>query len=436
MHQLLRYNDFFRQVFLGILLISIPTLLAAQTDANTDSLAQYKHQRDSAMASQYDISDLIGRIIHPKRKKEHASKRSPITLMPNIAYNPTIGGQIGIKAVAGKVLGDPKTTTMSIAATSASITTKNIMVFYISHNIFTPNNKLNFQGAFALVKMVALDAGLGMTPHGKWNNADEEILANPDHKKYGAKYNAFTFNEKVYKRIADGLFVGAGLAFDLRRKITSSGPNGNITPNTIYTEKHGFEPDSYNSNGLLLNMQYMTRDNPNRPYKGIYSDIGVRWNTTLLGSSKSAVQLTTDFRKYFSLSQSDPAHVLAFWYWGSYKLGGTLPYFDLPGTGRDVAVRSGRGYTIGYFKGISFGYAETEYRFPILKNRFLSGAAFFNLQTASDELGTKLFERWQPGGGAGLRVLFNKATRTNLCLDYAFGKYGSRGFFLGLNEAF
>lgn len=64
-------------LFLGILLISIPTLLAAQTDAKTDSLAQYKHQRDSAMASQYDISDLIGRIIHPKRKKEHASKRSP-----------------------------------------------------------------------------------------------------------------------------------------------------------------------------------------------------------------------------------------------------------------------------------------------------------------------------------------------------------------------
>jgi len=356
--------------------------------------------------------------------------------MPNVAYNPTIGGQIGIKAVAGKVLGDPKTTTMSIAATSASITTKNIMVFYISHNVFTPNNKLNFQGAFALVKMVALDAGLGMTPHGKWTNKDEEILANPEHTKYGAKYNAFTFNEKVYKRVADGLFLGAGLAFDLRRKITSSGPLGDVTPNTIYTEKHGFAPDSYNSNGVLLNMQYTTRDNPNRPYKGIYSDVGIRWNTTILGSSKNAVQLTTDFRKYFSLSKSDPAHILAFWYWGSYKLGGTLPYFDLPGTGRDAAVRTGRGYTIGYFKGISFAYAEAEYRFPILKNRFLSGAAFFNLQSASDELGTKLFERWQPGGGAGLRVLFNKATRTNLCLDYAIGKYGSRGFFLGLNEAF
>ncbi|WP_312793285.1 BamA/TamA family outer membrane protein [Sphingobacterium sp.] len=436
MQHLPSYSYFFRFVLSWTLILLLPHLVEAQSQVEKDSVDLYTHRRDSILTSQYDISDLIGRIIHPKRKKQPSSKRSPITLMPNIAYNPTIGGQIGIKAVAGKALGDPKTTTMSIAATSASITTKNIMVFYISHNVFTPNNKLNFQGAFALVKMVALDAGLGMTPYGKWGNTDEEILANPEHKKYGATYNAFTFNEKVYKRVADGLFLGAGLAFDLRRKIKSSGPNGNITPNTIYTEKHGFAPDSYNSNGVLLNMQYTTRDNPNRPYKGIYSDIGIRWNTTLLGSSKSAVQLSTDFRKYFSLSESDPAHVLAFWYWGSYKLGGTLPYFDLPGTGRDVAVRSGRGYTIGYFKGISFGYAEAEYRFPILKNRFLSGAAFFNLQTASDELGTKLFERWQPGGGAGLRVLFNKATRTNLCLDYAIGKYGSRGFFLGLNEAF
>ncbi|MEB0276883.1 hypothetical protein, partial [Cryobacterium sp. 5B3] len=62
-----------------------------------------------------------------------------------------------------------------------------------------------------------------------------------------------------------------------------------------------------------------------------------------------------------------------------------------------------------------------EYRFPITANKFLSGVAFVNVQTANDELGTKLFEKWQPGGGGGLRVLFNKATRTNLCLDYAWG---------------
>lgn len=174
----------------------------------------------------------------------------------------------------------------------------------------------------------------------------------------------------------------------------------------------------------------------NRAYKGIYVDAGFRVNQTWMGSTKSAVQFTTDFRKYFSLSESHPEHVIAFWNWGSYLLGGTLPYLELPGTARDGSFRSGRGYTSTYFKGTQYNYSEVEYRFPILRNGFVSGVTFFNVQTANDELGTKLFQVWQPGGGGGLRVLFNKATRTNLCLDYAWGKYGSKGFFLGLNEAF
>ena len=61
---------------------------------------------------------------------------------------------------------------------------------------------------------------------------------------------------------------------------------------------------------------------------------------------------------------------------------------------------------------------------------------FGNLQTVDDQMGTKLFKYWQPAGGAGLRILFNKLTRTNLCIDYAFGKFGQKGLFLGLNEAF
>ena len=79
---------------------------------------------------------------------------------------------------------------------------------------------------------------------------------------------------------------------------------------------------------------------------------------------------------------------------------------------------------------------EVEYRFPITRNKFLGGVAFFNVETANDESGTKIFDKWQPGGGAGLRVLFNKSTRTNLCLDYAWGNFGRSGLFLGLNEAF
>jgi hypothetical protein len=47
-----------------------------------------------------------------------------------------------------------------------------------------------------------------------------------------------------------------------------------------------------------------------------------------------------------------------------------------------------------------------------------------------------LFQSYAPGVGGGLRVLLNKKSRTNLCVDYGFGKQGSRGLYLAIQEAF
>lgn len=384
---------------------------------------------------QYDVSDLFRHLFHPKRKPDSLRKKSGITVIPNVAYNPSIGAQIGIKAVAGRILGSQPNTLMSVAATSASITTKGIIYFYFNHNIYTPGNKWNFQGSLVAAKTVTPDFGLGIGNGSDASEADH-ILSNPERKGYVLHAQYYSFREKVYKQIEDHLFVGAGVSFDVRRKIEDRLSTTDLTPYNIYSDRYGFDRDHYSSNGMLFNIQYTTRDNQNRAYKGIYADAGVRVNQSWMGSSKSAVQVTTDFRKYWSLSARNPEHVLAFWNWGSYLVSGAVPYLELPGTAKDAAFRSGRGYTVGYFKGTQYFYSEMEYRFPITRNKFLSGATFFNVQTTNDELGTKIFQRWQPGGGAGLRVLFNKATRTNLCLDYAFGNYGAKGFFLGLNEAF
>lgn len=384
---------------------------------------------------QYDIGDLFQDIFHPNKTPDTLKKKSGITIIPNVASNPSIGSQIGIKAVAGRKLGNDPKTLMSVAATSASITTKGIIYFYLNHNIFTPGNKWNFQGSLVAAKTVTPDFGLGI---GQGNNSSDANLAltNPERKGYVLHSLYFNFREKAYKEVAENLFVGAGVSFDVRKNIEDRISTTDLTPYNIYSDRYGFSRDGYSSNGLLFNVQYTTRDNQNRAYKGIYADAGFRTNQTWMGSSKNAVLFTTDFRKYISLSRRNPEHVIAFWNWGTYVVSGALPYLELPGTAKDGGFRSGRGYTVGYFKGTEYNYSEAEYRFPITRNKFLSGVAFFNLQTANDELGTKLFEQWQPGGGAGLRVLFNKATRTNLCLDYAWGKYGSRGFFLGLNEAF
>ncbi|TWR30667.1 BamA/TamA family outer membrane protein [Mucilaginibacter pallidiroseus] len=420
---------------------SIVGVANAQTDttavALTPDTAKKQVANDPGLNQQYDIADLFRDVFHPNKKPDTLKQKSGITIIPNVASNPSIGFQIGIKAVAGKVLGgNPKTTLLSVAATSVSITTKNIIYFYLTHNVYTPGNKWNFQGSLVAAKTVTPDFGIGIG-NAATGSIEDEVLSNPSRKPYVLNAYYFNLREKVYKQIDKGLFLGAGISIDARTSIKDrKTPEGQLTPYNIYTDRYGFRRDKYFSNGFLFNVQYTTRDNQNRAYKGIYADAGIRVNQTWIGSDKNAVQLNTDFRKYFSLSSTNPEHVLAFWNWTSFVVGGALPYLELPGTGRDGNFRSGRGYTVTYFKGTQYFYSEMEYRFPILANKFISGVTFLNVQTANDDLGTKLFDRWQPGGGAGLRVLFNKATRTNLCIDYAWGKYGARGLFLGLNEAF
>ncbi|ERJ60401.1 BamA/TamA family outer membrane protein [Sphingobacterium paucimobilis] len=389
--------------------------------------------------SLYDVVNLF-QDINPfkKRKKDGIpEKRSGISYLPNLNYNPSIGFQIGIKAVGGLHFGEKKNTSMSVFATALNYTTRGIVFGYLFHDVYTRENKWNLKGSLHIAKMVGLDYGMGIG-HPLPNPTEEEsIINNPDRDRFVNKYTVYGFNERIYKKLSPGLFVGAGAYFELKRNVSTL-TEVSPSPNEIYSKWNGFDPARNNNNGLMFNLQYMTRDNPNSAYKGIYSDVVLRTNQTWMGSSQNAIQLLTDFRKYFQLfpERGRPNHVLALWYYGSYNLSGKLPYLDLPGTGKDPYAKSGRGYTNGYFKGRSYAYGEVEYRFPILRNQFLSGVVFGNIQTVDDQMGTKLFKYWQPSGGAGLRVLFNKMTRTNLCIDYAIGKFGQKGLFLGLNEAF
>ncbi len=388
------------------------------------------------LGRQYDVSDLFHTILHPNKKSVTGKKRSPVTVVPNIAANPSIGFQLGIKAVAGKRLGNDPHTLFSVAATSASITTKGILYFYVNHNVFTAGNKWNLQGNIVIAKTVTPDVGVGIGNQYTGSDPAEAILAGNAHKVYPIRSIYYNIREKVYKNIRPNLFAGAGLSFEIRRNIQYKDSTENATPSGIYNNRYGFPQNKYSSNGLLFNIQYITRDNPNRAYKGIYTDAGIRINQSWLGSTKNAVLFTTDCRKYFSLSAKHPETVLAVWNWGNYLLTGPVPYIELPGTARDGSFRSGRGYTAQYFKGTQFNDTEMELRFPILKNKFLSGVLFGNLQTANDFHGTTLFQTFRKGYGAGLRILFNKTTRTNLALDYAFGEFGNKGFFLNLNESF
>lgn len=405
------------------ILFLLCTLFAGLVKAQ--EVVSSNNTKKDSLSEQKDLMGILKDLVNAK-EKDSVKKNSTVTILPAIGYNPSIGFLLGVNFLKSFYKGDPATTNLSIAQFDVSYTTKKLFITRFRTNIFTNNNKWNLQGNWQYMRNYVNDYGLG-------DEAQQDPPVN-----YPIRFNYFRFTEKAYANIGNHFYAGGGISIDLRNDIQDAElDSSHNTPHYNYSIDKGFNPNNYFVNGLIANIQYNTKEHPNRPYGGIYSEAYIRYNTKLLGSTKESAQLYTEFRKYWSLSEKNPEKVLAFWYWGSYLLWGTLPYLELPGTAYDTYNRSGRGYTLSRFKGPDFVYAETEYRFPISQNtKLFSGVVFANLQTYSDANNKGLFQRIEPAAGAGLRILFTKASRTNICLDYARGRYGSSGFFFALNEAF
>jgi outer membrane protein assembly factor BamA len=174
-----------------------------------------------------------------------------------------------------------------------------------------------------------------------------------------------------------------------------------------------------------------------QPYKGYFFSVGWRGDLKILGSAKNANMTKVEWRSYHGVSAANPAHLIAFWLLGDFAPEGQFPYMNLPATSYDQRSRSGRGYTQGRFRGNQYTYGEAEYRFPISRcGGIWSGVAFVNASTSNNPVtGLKLFESVKAGYGAGLRIMLDKSTRTNLAIDWAFGEKSS-GFYLAVSETF
>jgi outer membrane protein assembly factor BamA len=386
-----------------------------------------------------DISDVLKGIFNKKKKDEPESKPPGFAFLPSFGYNPSFGFIIGAKLSGGLQFGNPENTDYSVVTLEGMYTSKGILSVQMKHNIFVAENRWNWQGQWQIAHYGLLDYGVGT---GNRNYRSSGISLNEYPTKnadsaFPIEYNYIRLAEKGYRKIGRNFYAGGGVRIDIYRKIEDKKQTTAYnTPHQRYSLRHDFDPDMYSANGFILAVQYNTREHPIRSYGGIYADLSLQFNQEWMGSTKNGIQLQYDFRKYWSLSKKNPEHVLAFWHWAIYKLSGELPYLEMPSTASDPYGRSGRGYTFSRFKGPSYAYFETEWRFPITRNKLVSGACFLNLQTASNDFDRKVFEAWEPGAGVGLRFLFQKQSRTTLCADFAKGKYGANGVFFGLGEAF
>ncbi|MEO6849563.1 MAG: hypothetical protein ABI203_09010 [Mucilaginibacter sp.] len=366
---------------------------------------------------QKDLNDVIQSLF---RKNYEPSKIYPIGSKPIISFVPAIGYSLQTET-AGTLTGNivfraSPTSKVSAITTSMGFTQRRQFTLPIVSNIWTKNNNYVFLGDARFYVYPQSTYGLGSNSDIK----DEQPM----------RYDLFRFSEVVLKHIAGDFFLGAGYKLQKHWNISSVEPlNGAPSDYDAYEKT-----TRTTSSGISLNSLFDSRDNSVNPSSGFYSSIEYYSYQKALGSNTNWQSIVIDLRKYYTFPASSD-NVISFWSYDWLVLSGRPPYLDLPSTSWDTYSTTGRGYIQSRFRGAQMVYLETEYRFKILSNGLLGGVVFLNGQSFSAAPGTKL-ESMQAGYGPGLRIKLSKVSKTNLDIDYGFGREGSRGLFLTVGEVF
>ena len=247
---------------------------------------------------------------------------------------------------------------------------------------------------------------------------------------FGIDYSHFRFYRYFLRRVVPNTFIGIGYNVDYHWDIQDYNISKGVQDGFI---KYGYRRTS-SSVGPSVNFLYDTRDDPNQPYFGTYVNIQFISHLKPLGSNSNWNSMVIDVRKFIPLTKKWYVD-LCFWGLAWMTLNGNPPYLDLPSIGWDSYNNSGRQYAAGRYTGKNMLYFETELRFNITPNGLFGGVVFGNLETFTEANGN-FFGPVQPGAGAGLRIMFNKNTRSNTCVDYGFGSHHSGGVATNLNDIF
>ncbi len=416
-----------RIVAIGILIAV--TFLGA-TAAAQEPKAEPAPQAPAGPAPSTDV-DLLD-VIRMRRRKEAVTPAETVpntgpmlAFVPTISSKPSTGLALGVLAHGAFFLGDPATTGISSAAIGANVTTRKQASLTARLNTFTRDNAFNIQGDNRFLWTSQDTFGLG--------------LQTEDSDAINARFDHFRVSEILYMAFRPGLYAGAGLHVNIHRDIgpgKDADEEWDSSPYVEYSRRYGFPLDGQASNGPALSLLLDTRDSVINASRGWMAGVTYRPYFAAFGSDSAWQQLLLDVRTYRQL-KADGRHTLAMWAYGDFVVGGVAPYFALPSTGNDTYGRAGRGYVEGRFRGDRLAYGELEYRGTLMANGLLGVVAFLNATSVSNrETGESLFDDLAPGGGAGLRVRFNKRSKTNICIDLGWGRGGSRGLYLGLQEAF
>lgn len=402
--------------------------------------------KDDSTCIQIDLPEVIRRA----RSKEPkiTTKAGSFLLIPIVGSNPATGFMLGIGGQYGfRMSGDA--TRFSMLSGSIQFTSKNQKIFLLKNNIYTKNNNIFFTGDWRYLIYSQPTYGLGTdAPKGgvldyqySLGGAETSIdsLAQPLNYRFLRFYQSVSF--RILKR-HEGFYLGLGYGLDhyskiVDEKLTLAPGDSLITSHYSYSQYYGFNAKEYYISTVNLNFIWDTRDNMINPYKGKFLMLTWSGGPRLFGNKNPSSFFHLEWRSFHPLSHKNPRHLIALWVMGDFTPEGKFPYMTLPATAYDQRSRSARGYTQGRFRGNNLVYGEAEYRFPLSSCGGLwGGVVFVNATTANNPLQSlDLFESVRPGYGMGIRLMVDKATRTNLAIDFGFGDKTS-GFYLAATETF
>ncbi len=367
-----------------------------------------------------DLSDVAHQISHSgagSEKPERKKSRTEIGIFPAVGY--TL--QTGFAAViSGNIVIYQKhhgltdsTRFPSSIFTSISYSQKKQVILPFQSALFFNKNHMILLSDWKYLRYPSYTYGLGMNT----SPEDSSFL----------NYQYLKFHQSVLFEVMPHVFLGAGYALDFFWKIKEVYPKESASD----FEKYGLKESSVSS-GITFHLIRDTRDNAINAFRGSFINLIIGPRFTFLGSDANWTSLIFEYRKFLRLPRQSN-NILAFWTYNWFTLAGHPPYLNLPNTGWDFPT--GRGYIQSRFRSNNMLDAEAEYRIQLSRNGLFGINLYSNLQSFTD-INTWKFGNPAPGAGLGLRIKLNKYSRTNISVDYGFGRQGSSGFFVNLGEVF
>lgn len=357
-----------------------------------------------SFAMQQDDSSLVDDILTKLGSSETVDESKLIDwgILPGPFVNPEQGFGIGIAAVGLYTpydwqKGDPYST---VTVTSYGSTSG-------SYGLGV-NNRSYLQGD--KVRLLG-EARISHTPGYYWGISSQ--AAENENNKVQYEGQRLQLSPKIAVEVAPNTYAKLGWQWQSFSKV--DGVDGDILPSEVADAT---------SSGILVGMEYDTRDFEPNPMRGQFLDIEWIANRDSLGSDEDYDNLVANYRLYQKWSDTTIVAMEVY----SQSIFGDTPWFDYAQLGDDQRMR---GYYQGQYRDKHQLSTQVEIRHTIAGRHGVVGwLGAGNIAPTYHDL----FESsWLPTVGVGYRFAFK--ARINVRVDLGVGK-DSTGFYFKINEAF